>query len=415
MSQNRRAGQAVITTKTNPDPNLYQNRLKRTNKLNRNQVYGSLSETSTDISASDLVFTFKGGNAHSTKSVFSSFTGIPTKGMSQDEFEDQFILIGRAESNFDTHSNREQTGLTVQTSGANYILHTGNKKISAGNEVEWYLENVDSEERQRQKGSYRAIKGQSSDKLVARIREYQAANILRLPRNAFFSVIQNPQNSSISLLDPNNRNKISKELQYGLYLKKYIMGIVATAVTNLVKRDILEIKAPQNPLDASSYDEKNANYSIDIEDLFNSKIQNNGGQVQLIGRDAVKEESELQWLYTQLGLISYQHQQPHLIENYQMTQELFAMTNLALFEIPTEQQKYQLSNFFSNTQAQLTSNGQKYFNQSTVAGQITKIQHDSYTTFAKTNALATVKSRAQIFGRIFQNASPNENIPIDMN
>ena len=406
--------QAEVTLNAAVDPKLKTQRTK-TSRLPSQMKFGNV-HTNQDLHLlqNELAFTNKHNYGSNKPVVFTKFNGLPTK-ETQEEFESQFKLLGQASGPYLVdEKDQPDNGVPLRVAGGTSIIHTGNKSISPGKEIEWYLHSIDNEKAHKQQANLPKINGLPSTARVALIREYDPKSILNQPRDAIY-LLNTPTPTNIELLEPRNHAKLSDKEQFAITMKKVALTEIYTAIVFLAKRGLITINTPntENARDRAFYNNFDNIFDLPVSKINqgNVTVSENGQELNYQNQsgDNSKFENSILFLGHKLGLLGSDANRPHLTEHEKLVKDLLTTVNAGLLENDGQKRQFSIDAMFPNTNAiKRTVRGTKAYDLTNSVGRLTKHQMDNPSQTYLAYELANRNSRSKVFAVTSSNLTPGK-------
>ena len=370
--------QARVTADVQVNPALLAARTRDAEHVSARDLIGSLQQGYLNVIPGELVFTRRGEVAlvgytdanpgDAVNQVFSAFNGVSVQGLTQEQFESNWQMVGIAWDGYDfADPNQENGRITVLQRGGGTTFNTGTQAISGGDLLVWRLPSVDPVERDRPTGHAGRAPGRIAGKHTAIVEPLNAATSRMTVRNygagAARYLLQEASAAelAVSRLRPGAAKPPGKREHYALAQKSLLLGAGWTLVTALAQLGIVTVNAPRAPLDSR------ANYTAYASALERSLAGNENTAVDFSGAQPAfgqrtddeqrQFEDGLVWLGAQLGLVN-ERDHPHLPENTRLTHEVLGrqLSGACTHDAALNEQ-YSLARLFKGVRARNTRSG----------------------------------------------------------
>lgn len=192
-SMTTRAVQGMVTVNVAVRKDLYSTRHANSERLSDSERLGTAASVDdTDIHPHELMFTYKRpavrrGGGSSGILGFTSFNGVPIINYegSQDAFESNWRLLGRAKIPYDFDSDEQSnSGVSVQVRGACSISNRGTSEFFPHDKIRWRLPSLDKETRQHYAQQMHVIEGSPKRKELPILEPVTYADLYKMPQRA---------------------------------------------------------------------------------------------------------------------------------------------------------------------------------------------------------------------------------------
>ena len=423
--------QARVTIDAKVNPALYAARTAELDAVeNKRDVIGSLQEAYLNVTPGEPVFAHRGGAALQGYSqfpgevsnlVFSSFNGVSVQGLTQEQFESEWQMVGIA---WDAYTfgdpNQLQSGITVQARGAGTTYNTGTQAIALGDLLVWRLSAVDAVERAREGGHAGRAPGRMDGKHTAILEPLNAVTSRMAVRNygsgAARYLLQeaNAAELAVSRLRPGAAKPPGKREQYALAQKSTLLGALMHGITALAQLGLVTVNAPRAALlSRANYNGYGAVTERTLAGTEQTAVDFTAGGATPTFRPRTDDEQRefeegLVWLGAQLGLVN-ERDHPHLPENSQLTHEVLGrqLSGACTHDAALNEQ-YSLARLFKGTRAKNTRSG---YADSNPASHLVRHQQDYLGVAEQAYNLGYLELVARVWGKALSASAPGE--PLD--